>query len=427
LITGGFTTFEGVSADLKAPYEYTLNASYARPLPHKLTIEFGYLGRLSHAGLVQQDMAQPLTLFKDPKSGQTWRQASTIFAQLYDNGVTGSQVKANPGLIPNQPFFENMFPGAKNLYINGSASANYYYDLVSNYADSDLDTLNDMDRIRQSNGGCISIFGCNTFYAMQDSGLESFVNAGKSAYHAGTIVLRRAVQNGWGFDLNYTFAHSIDNGSSSETSGGAALQDAFNPNAYRGPSDFDIRHTITADAVVQIPVGRGKALLNTIPRWLDYAVGGWQVATLVSYHTGSPITVTDSGVYNVNYEYSAFSILRPGTALPSNGLTFDQSGAPSIFSNTNAVNAFVGQYPGTVGTRGILRGPSFFNTDLAVSKSFRIHENHRISIRGEAFNAFNKVSFSNPSLSIASPTTFGEITSTSNAARVMQFALRYEF
>jgi hypothetical protein len=93
---------------------------------------------------------------------------------------------------------------------------------------------------------------------MKDSGLETFVNEGKSAYYAATVALRRAVQNVWGYDFNYTFSHSIDNGSASETSGGAPLQDAFNPNAYRGPSDFDQRHTITTDAVIQIPVGGGR-------------------------------------------------------------------------------------------------------------------------------------------------------------------------
>jgi hypothetical protein len=433
LVTGGFTTFEGVASNLKAPYEYTLSANYARPIPHKMTLEVGYLGRLGHRGLLQSDIAQPLTQFKDTKSGQTWAQASTVFAKLYDNGLTAAQVKANPSLAPNQPFFENIFPGAKNEYITGSASANYFYDLFGNYSGSDLDAMNDMDRIRQSNGGCISLYGCNTFYPMQDSGLETFVNAGKSAYHAATVVLRRAVQHGWGYDFNYTFSHSIDNGSASETSGGAALQDAFNPNAYRGPSDFDQRHTVTADAVIQVPVGKGKALLNTIPKWLDYAIGGWQVATLVSYHSGNPLTLSDGGVYNVNYEYSAFAILRPGSQLPANGLTFDQTGSPSILSNTSSVNSFVGQYPGTVGTRGILRGPGMFDTDLAVSKSFRIHESHRISVRGEAFNAFNNVQWNNPTttnLSINAPTTFGEITSAGSSslpARVMQFALRYEF
>ncbi len=88
LIQGGFTTFSGVSTDLKAPYEYLLNLSYARPLPKHLSLEVGYVGRLSHRGIVQQDMAQPLTQFKDTKSGQTWSQAGTVLAKLYDAGLT---------------------------------------------------------------------------------------------------------------------------------------------------------------------------------------------------------------------------------------------------------------------------------------------------------------------------------------------------
>ena len=109
------------------------------------------------------------------------------------------------------------------------------------------------------------------------------------------------------------------------------------------------------------------------------------------------------------------------------------------------MNAFVGQYPGTVGTRGILRGPSFFNTDLAVSKSFRLPwEGQRVAFRAEAFNAFNNVQFGNPNtttgLSLANPGTFGEIyrlrrghagtsttVGTQAGPRVMQLALRYEF
>jgi hypothetical protein len=64
-----------------------------------------------------------------------------------------------------------------------------------------------------------------------------------------------------------------------------------------------------------------------------------------------------------------------------------------------------------------------------LSKYFRLpKEGHRIEVRAEAFNAFNNVdfSFSTPVVSLATPTTFGEL-NTAAAARVMQFALRYEF
>ncbi len=178
-VVGGFTSFSGVASDLKAPYEYLLNFSYARPLPKKMTIEVGYIGRLSHKGLMQQDFAQPLTLFKDVKSGQTWPQASTMLKRIYDSGVTPAQVKANPSLIPHIPFFENIFPGAANYKFNGSASANYYYTVYGTYAGSDLDALNDMDRLRQSNGTCIAVYGCNTFFANQAAGLSAWTNAGK--------------------------------------------------------------------------------------------------------------------------------------------------------------------------------------------------------------------------------------------------------
>ncbi len=435
-IVGGFTTFDGVADNLKAPYEYTLSANYARPLPHRLSLEVGYVGRLGHREIVNEDYGQPLTLFKDPKSGQTLQQAGIVLANLYNSGLTPAQVKANPNLVPTQAFMEDMFPGAKNDYITGSASANFFYDWYYNYSGSFLDTLNDMDRIRLSNGGCISLYGCNTFYALQNSGLETFTNNGTSSYHAATVVLRRTVQNGWGFDFNYTLSHAIDNDSSSETSGGGALQDAFNPRGGLGPSDFDQRQTITADGVFELPFGKGKMLLSGANRWLDAVVGGWLATTLVTFNTGTPVTLSAAGVYNVNYEYSSYAMLLPGAAMPATHFGFDNNGQPSMFANTDAVNSFVASYPGSVGTRGIIRGPRFFDADVAFSKYFRIKERQRVQIRADAFNLFNHVNFSNPSgTSIFSPTTFGEITSqvgassttSSGGPRVFQFALRYEF
>ncbi len=448
LIQGGFTTYSGVSSDLKAPYSYVLNATYSRPLSRGTTLEIGYAGRLSHRGILNQDFAQPMTKFTDPKSGQSWAQAATQLAQLYNSGLTAAQVKANPSLVPTQPFFENVFAGSRNQYITGSPSANFFYDVYGNYSGSYLDGLNDMDRIRLPNGTCIAAPGCNTFFPLQNSGLDAYVNAGKAAYHAATVVVRRAVTHGWGYDFNYTFSHALDNGSASETSGGAALQDAFNPNAFRGPSDFDARHTISANAVVEIPVGKGKALLGHIPGWLDYMIGGWQAITLYTFRTGLPMNCTDSGVYNVNYDNSAYCIVKPGSSLPANGFTFDNTGIPSIFSNPSAVNSVVASNPGQVGTRGMFRGPRLWTDDISISKSFRLpKEGHRIQIRAEAYNAFNHENFGNPSLNMASPTTFGEITSSAavngastttgtpstssttpnSGARVMQFALRYEF
>jgi hypothetical protein len=162
---------------------------------------------------------------------------------------------------------------------------------------------------------------------------------------------------------------------------------------------------------------------------MNQVIGGWRVTGLVSFHTGNPLNISDAGDYNVNYDVSAFGTLAPGAKMPASGLQFDSNGLPSIFANPNAVNGFVGVGPGVTGTRGILRGPSFFDTDTSLTKAFTFKEHHTINFRAEAFNLFNNVNFGAPNLSLASPTNFGEITSyaTGAAPRVMQMALRYQF
>jgi len=82
--------------------------------------------------------------------------------------------------------------------------------------------------------------------------------------------------------------------------------------------------------------------------------------------------------------------------------------------------------PGEVGTRGSVRLASYYNTDLSLTKYFSLPGNHRLQFRAEAFNAFNNVNYTKASLDAASPNSFGVFTEAS-AARVMQFALRYEF
>jgi hypothetical protein len=64
---------------------------------------------------------------------------------------------------------------------------------------------------------------------------------------------------------------------------------------------------------------------------------------------------------------------------------------------------------------------------MALTKYFYLPwEHHTLQLRAEAFNAFNHPNFTNPSLSLQSPQTFGEFQGTMDP-RSMQFALRYQF
>ncbi|MDX1984971.1 MAG: TonB-dependent receptor [Bryobacteraceae bacterium] len=429
-ILGGFGSGVGISPDLAAPYSMVLNATYSRPLPGGLTVEVGYIGRLMRKTLLQSDYFQPLTRFRDPASGQTWAEAAGQLRSLFDQGVDPKQVKSNPGLIPQVAFFENMFPGLSNLFFPGSASANWFDLAYGQYAGSELDALNDVDRERSYGPNCISRFGCNTFFANQNAGLRTWINGGNGSFHGGALTVRRALSKGFSFDLNYTWSHAIDITSAPEAgsgNGGAAVQDAFDPSAFRGSSDFDIRHNLTANSVVQLPFGKGRRFLGNAGGALNQALGGWELSMIARYRSGLPTAITHGAVWPTNYLNSALGILASGATNPQAGVGFDQTGSPSIYRNTSAVNSFVAQYPGGTGTRAIARLAPMTNVDLGLFKRFFLpFEGHTLQFRAEAFNAFNNVNFFDPSLRIDTPSTFGQFRR-AMPARVMQFALRYEF
>ena len=430
-VTGGFGSFLSISPDLAAPYSYVMNASYGRQLPGKMTLEVGYMGRLGHKGLLQQDTFQSLTQFKDQASGQTWAQAATQLRVISDSGVTPQQVKANPNLIPKIAFFENMFPALENLYIKGSATANYFDTVYNQNAGSQTDALNQLDRgPTKQFPKCIVKTGCNTFFPLQNAGNRTWVNAGNSSYHAMTATLRRQYADGLAFDLNYTWSHSIDTSSAPESGAGgsgALIMDSFDVKGFRGPSDFDARHNINANLLYELPFGSKKRFLGSAPKYVNQIVGGWQISLLSRFRTGLPTTITASGLYPTNYLTSALVIAKPGSAAPESGNFFNQSGAPSLYHSTNAADSYIEQYPGATGTRGIVRLAGMINFDMSLAKSITLPwEGHRMQFRAEAFNAFNHANFFNPNLSITSSTVFGEYQN-AMPARVLQFGLRYEF
>jgi hypothetical protein len=328
----------------------------------------------------------------------------------------------------------DIWPGYENAYFPGSASANYFYSVYGVFGGSFLDSLHAADRIAgnypdYSPTGCLSVYGCYTFFPYQGSSLPMWMNAGQANFHGLTVSLRRRFADGFQFDFNYTWSHSIDNGSAPESgagSQGASIQDVYNPGAFRGSSDFDIRHNFNANFMFELPVGKGKPLLHNAPAWLDQIVGGWRISNIWRYSTPLPSAVAGGLAYNTNYWLSSLAVMT--SPVQSGNVHIDENGNPSIFPNTlDGAGNFVDQPPEGTGTRASVRLAPIFNVDMAVAKSFKMPwEGQRLQFRGEAFNVFNHANFTNPSLNLQAPLTFGEFQGTL-PPRSMQFALRYEF
>jgi len=77
-------------------------------------------------------------------------------------------------------------------------------------------------------------------------------------------------------------------------------QDARNPRADYGPSDYDTRQSVNATIVYQLPFGRGARFGGNMNRAIDEAVGGWRVSGDAILYSGFPENVTSPNNANLN-------------------------------------------------------------------------------------------------------------------------------
>ena len=134
--------------------------------------------------------------------------------------------------------------------------------------------------------------------------------------------------------------------------------------------------------------------------------------------SGSPLTPTTTG----NLSLTGLGNQRP---LVVGDPDLDNRTADLWFNTA----AFAPNTPGLWGNtpRGFLRGPAYWNFDLAVSRVLTLGATgQRIEVRAEAFNLTNRVHLGNPNVTFGSA-NFGKILTTQADARVMQFAIKYLF
>jgi len=83
--------------------------------------------------------------------------------------------------------------------------------------------------------------------------------------------------------------------------------------------------------------------------------------------------------------------------------------------------AFAAPAAATLGTSGYyrLRGPGATNLDLSIFRNFSVTERIKLQFRAESFNLSNTPHFANPNASIATPSTFGQITQTAITSRLV--------
>jgi hypothetical protein len=475
--TGTFSIGSTIDGGLKTPYAYTMDLSVSRELKGGLTLEVAYVGRLGRRLLSQLDASTPLN-FKDKASGVDYFTAVNALAKLYRAPSQGGQgvtdATFNNSMLPANvvKYWQKLITPVANgdSYALGSsggcgagpaATTNPVLAAFDLFCGSNLNEttgLLDLDYFGipsfagASNPNCgtsgnlpcsyLPATGQYTFYNPQFATAYMWKSMSASSYNAMQVSLQHKMSHGLQFDFNYTFAKSLDIASDAERVGtinglGSQIINAWSPNQFYGPSDFDATHQFTADWVWNIPIGRGHAIGQNVSKLVDAFIGGWQLTGLFRATSGFPFSVSNGYQWPTDWDLSGNAYLtgpvKAGGAYTNSCAATGTIGAINAFANgCNAQSSFVEPLPGQAGTRNNLRGQGFFGVDMGLAKRWKMpwSEGQSLQLRWEVFNVTNSVRFdaqSSSSIVDYSGSTFGNYSRLSTNPRVMQFALRYEF
>lgn len=225
---------------------------------------------------------------------------------------------------------------------------------------------------------------------------ESMLPTGRSDYNSLQVNVQKRMSHGLYFGVMYVFSKYRE---------AVTYLNANDAKPSWAMSDSDRQQHMALTGVYELPVGKGKAFLNSAPGVVQRVVGDWQVNWFVTFQSGPPLSFA-----------SAVRTTKSGNNPHTIAQWFDTTQFTPLPPYTlNTLSAYVND----------LRGAGINKWDISLVKLLPITERIKLNLRAEFYNAFNTTQFGNPNTSVTN-TNFGRVTSASNS-RVIQLAGRINF
>jgi len=250
-------------------------------------------------------------------------------------------------------------------------------------------------------------------------------SGGSSIYHGLIVQAERRMAKGLYFNANYTWAKALTDVDLRNYSPGAQ-QNQYQRYLERGDDPNIRRQDLRFSYTYELPIGRGKTYLSSIPTFADLFIGGWQIGGITTMQTGARVSPVFSGVdpTNTNQFSGRPDRIGDGNFDPDTMRSRIKERQP-IFDVTSFVRPASGRgYYGN-SARTILTGPGTALWNTVLAKNFYIKERARAQFRWEMFNASNRANFSNGNTNINGG-SFGLVTS-AGSGRSMLFGLRFDY
>jgi hypothetical protein len=243
----------------------------------------------------------------------------------------------------------------------------------------------------------------------------------RAGYHSMQVRLDKRFSRGLSFLGSYVWSKGVDNVVAPQPGLTPGVANPFNLKLDKGLSDFDRRHVVSVSWMWS-PEFRfsNRAAKHLLERWSLGVFHSIQSGAPLSFVMGTDVALNGTGQQGLQHAQYV-----PGMTLDD--VRLDHASRHDFITQFFNRGAFVpvAQLPrGIYGNAGrnTLAGPADNRTDINVMKDILVREPLRLQLRGEFFNAFNQVNFSNPTTN-ASSGNFGRITG-ADSGRVIQLAFK---
>jgi hypothetical protein len=260
-------------------------------------------------------------------------------------------------------------------------------------------------------------FGCSIGCT---SGAATFLtNNGHSNYHSLQVLQTLRNIAGFNFQTSYTWSKELGidpNGAPNGVAVGG-FTDPMNQRADYTLLRTNRTHVVRTYGSFDLPVGPGKSLAGNSHGVLARFIEGWQTSWIVNLQTGAPQTITaqNAGIYRLGtpdqvrpFDFNGARGVQWTTGNSGRyfGDIFDKKPDPQCAAIDPSLRAFCtlqavtdksgnvilqNPLPGTRGNVGLntIEGAGTWTADMALTKSFRIRENLKGTVRMDARNVFN--------------------------------------
>jgi hypothetical protein len=241
-----------------------------------------------------------------------------------------------------------------------------------------------------------------------------------ATFHSLQARLEKRLSHGLSLLSSYMWSKAISDARGTAIDGGSASivpQDPLNLRAEKSVADEHTPHRFVLSGIYDLPFGRGRAWLTSLPGWSEALLGGWTLAGITTLAVGSPLNLSVQGGPSNTGNPDRPDVVGDWR-LPGDQRTLQRWFNTAAFAPNRQF-----QY-GNAG-RNILVAPGTRQFDLAVYKSVPVGESVRVQFRAEAFNAFNTPNFGAPNTQVGN-VAFGQING-ADRPRNLQFGLKVIF